>query len=150
MVRRGPKPIPMDSRFWRFVCKSSGCWEWAGCKSPEGYGKICGSIRSKPEPAHRLSWEIHFGEIPNGFYVCHSCDNPGCVNPDHLFLGTHADNMTDKVHKGRHHTRRLKKEDAKYIRQSVHTLGYHTLARKYHVSQVTIHDIATGKTWKNV
>jgi hypothetical protein len=84
------------ARFWPKVRKDRGCWVWTGATTTTGYGRLSG------QPAHRLSWEIHHGPIPAGLFVCHRCDNPGCVRPDHLFLGTHEANMADMVAKGRH------------------------------------------------
>ncbi len=85
---------------------SSGCWLWAGTKLPQGYGLFrTGSIRDgtrRYERAHRASWRLHRGEIPESLQVCHACDTPSCVNPDHLFLGTARENTLDMVRKGRH------------------------------------------------
>ncbi len=79
---------------------NSGCWLWIGAVNNRGYGKLftCG----KSIQAHRHSWAIHFGGVPNGQHVLHRCDTPACVNPKHLFLGTNADNVYDKMKKGRH------------------------------------------------
>lgn len=98
--------------FWERVCQDSpdGCWTWTGNSLPAGYGiithnqKINGRWTGKTVYAHRLSYEIHHGEIPDGFMVMHKCDNPPCTNPNHLIIGTAQDNLNDMVKKGRHPT----------------------------------------------
>lgn len=87
-----------ECRFWHHVEKSSGCWEWRGVRSAAGYGYT--STRPKLL-AHRFSWTLAHGAGPGDLFVCHRCDNPGCVRPDHLFLGTVRDNAADMRHKGR-------------------------------------------------
>ena len=88
------------NRFWAKVCKTNGCWTWTASKNPHGYGQI--RLSGKLTLAHRVSWTIHNGVIPEGLFVLHICDNPPCVRPDHLFLGTQKDNIRDAVAKKRH------------------------------------------------
>lgn len=85
-------------RFWNKVQKTETCWNWTGAKR-KGYGVI--KIDKKSIATHRLSYVMHKGQIPKGLLVCHSCDNPSCVNPDHLFLGDYSDNMLDAIDKDR-------------------------------------------------
>ena len=94
------RSAPLEQRFWERVRKSDGCWLWTGRHRPDGYGQLLTAER-RVVYAHRLAYEIHHGPIPDGMFVCHHCDNTPCVRPDHLFLGTHADNMRDMREKGR-------------------------------------------------
>jgi hypothetical protein len=89
------------TKFLSKISKSdeTGCWEWTAGKTGKGYGAF--SINGKNRPAHRVSYELFKEPIPDGLFICHRCDNPGCVNPGHLFLGTHQDNMDDRSAKGR-------------------------------------------------
>jgi hypothetical protein len=84
---------------YKKIDKSTGCWAWQGNKIPGDYGVL--KIDGKRILAHRLSWQLQNGLIPPGMFVCHKCDNPSCINPDHLFIGTQKDNMEDCKSKGR-------------------------------------------------
>lgn len=97
-------PERMAARFWDGVDKQpgDGCWEWTGHCNDGGYGRV--TRQTEDRLAHRYAWELENGPIPDGMFVCHHCDNPPCVRPDHLFLGTHTDNMRDAQRKGRRPT----------------------------------------------
>jgi hypothetical protein len=94
----------MMERFMRHVKRTPECWEWQGATGGTGYGEFC--VKGALMAAHRVSWELHNGVIPEGSLVLHKCDNRRCVNPVHLFLGSQSDNMLDASRKGRHHCTR--------------------------------------------
>lgn len=135
---------------------NSGCWLWTGCVNPDGYGQIM--VNRVVTKAHRLSYQMFRGEIGSGLDVCHKCDVPGCVNPDHLFLGTPADNAADKVRKGRQQRlsfpgekngcARLTEDDVKAIRAS--NLKGIEIAKIYNIAKGAISQIRNRKAWKHV
>lgn len=96
-----PSKVPMVERFWGKVRKSDGCWVWTGTRNKAGYGVMYPNGKPKRELTHRISWWLSNGPIQEGLLVLHQCDNPPCVRPSHLFLGTHADNVHDCIRKGR-------------------------------------------------
>jgi hypothetical protein len=101
-------PSDVLKRFWAKVLKQpgDGCWEWIGAKHTGGYGQL--RVSGVLKTTHRLSWEIHKGEVPAGLWVLHKCDNRACVRPEHLFVGTGLQNVRDTVAKGRHRGRTSK------------------------------------------
>jgi len=130
------------------------CWEWTKSCVPNGYG--CISYLGKKRHVHRFAWESLNGPIPSGLQVCHKCDNPPCFRPDHLFLGTAADNIRDAILKGRftlHFVKRkLTPENVEEIRKSF-AMGaetQHQLGRRFGVSQENIWHIVHRNTWKHV
>lgn len=102
------KTTPPAERFWKKVHKTDTCWLWTGSANRHGYGSFAVDGRDalrRSENAHRFSWRLHYGDIPAGVDVCHRCDVPRCVRPDHLWLGTRLENMADAKAKGRLHRR---------------------------------------------
>jgi hypothetical protein len=98
----GRPPAEPIERFWAKVRITPGCWLWMAAVNDRGYGRFTLDRTGKLIPAHRFAWSAENGPIPPGLLVCHSCDNPPCVNPAHLWLGTQSDNMIDCLAKGRH------------------------------------------------
>jgi len=150
--------IPLEERFWKKVRKTNDCWEWTGCTDQKGYGRIAIKQHNSPGRAPRIAWELHFGLIPAGLHVLHKCDNPKCVRPDHLFLGTNDDNMNDKRTKGRQlagiQTSWAKLTEADVIairtRYAAGGISQRTLATQYNLHQVTISEIILRKIWRHL
>ncbi len=143
-------------RFLQFaaVGEPDECWEWTGHRKAGGYGSFV--LNGRSERAHRASFIFFHGPIPTGMYVCHRCDNPGCVNPDHLFVGTATDNMQDMLRKGRgkigeqHGRHKLTEAQVVEIKEALPTVSQLSLSRKYGVSGHTIHAISRGWTWAHI
>ena len=140
----------------KYVIKQEGCWDWKGIIEHTGYGKL--GVRP-PIKAHRASWIIHKGEIPKGLIVCHTCDNRKCTNPDHLWLGTHKDNIQDKIKKGRSNTPKGSQLKASKLNESQvieikllleKKLTCSEISRQYGVERKIISRIKNGDTWKHV
>ena len=141
-------------RFWSFIDKKGEdeCWTWKGAKLTNGYGAF--SVGIKRISAHRFSWNLHFGEIPKGMVVCHKCDNPPCANPNHLFIGTDAENQRDKKEKGRaargeaNNKAKLTEDDVREIRLMINQgLSSRVIASKFNVRHAAILTIKNGKNW---
>jgi hypothetical protein len=143
-----------QKRFWdNVVVSKSGCWEWQGSVFKNtGYG--CITINSKPCLAHRVSYEQSYGEIPNKLMILHKCNNKLCINPEHLYAGTHNDNMKDMANadtlKGERNANSiLTEKQVKEIKEliSERKMFYKDIADRYGVRRQTIKDIALGRTW---
>lgn len=136
------------------------CWEWRGTLNDQGYAKLnIGGRKGLYARASRISYYLTYGAFDEELFICHTCDNPACVNPNHLFLGTPKDNNDDKYNKGRevdppilngedHGNHKLTQKEVLEIYDS--TLDMKSLALLYRVTTTTIHRILTGKTWKHL
>jgi hypothetical protein len=149
------------NRFWSRVAITADnkkCWEWTGCKDRDKYGVI--SLKQgkvwRNSFCHRVSWELSKGEIPDGLLVLHTCDNPSCVNPNHLFVGTNKDNIDDRSKKGRqakgekNGNRKLTQAEVEYIRNCYAQGGVlqRELAAQFGVHQTQISMVILKKVWK--
>lgn len=154
------KLIPIEQRFWSKVDRRgpNECWEWLASRN-KGYGQMSAGRRGdKPLIASRVSWEIAHGKIPNGLYVCHHCDNPPCVNPQHLFLGTLQDNFRDRYRKGRyprgdrHPTTKISDGLALQIREAIKNgEEQQAIARRLGISETSVSVIKNGrKRWRHL
>jgi uncharacterized protein YerC len=146
-----------EEKFWAQVEKTDACWNWTSGKDRNGYGSFRGKAGGRVyQRAHRFAYALIHGDIPSGMCVCHSCDNPPCVNPEHLFLGTDGDNMNDKISKGRH--RAAFGEDAgkailteSQVRAILIDPRPHTaIAADYGVKGATISSIKCRVSWSHI
>lgn len=152
----------LDSRYWTKVDVKgpSDCWTWTANRNNKGYGLFRPGGSAPKELAHRLSYMEANGPIPRGAFICHSCDNRACVNPAHLWAGSHTDNMRDMHKKGRGRreypsgpdapkpSAKLDAAQVEVIRSRIKAGESNTtIARDYGVSHATISDIKTGRTW---
>ena len=148
-------------------CPDTGCWNWTGAlrsKKRESYGAL--KYLGRTVDAHKVSWMIHNGEIPDGMYICHVCDNKKCVNPKHLFLGTHSDNMKDAMRKGRLNppdlspyyikkgnipsNRLLTNEQVVYLKELIRNRGNKSLKQIANITGIphyTVRDISCGRRY---
>ncbi len=141
--------LDVESRFWSRVDIGSPqeCWPWNASYFSNGYGRI--SINHKWVKANRVAWKLSFGEIPtgvgyHGICVLHKCDNRACVNPSHLFIGTHAENIADMCAKGRH-ARKLSDADVQEIKNADGT--HSEIAKRFGIARSTVTHIRTGRIW---
>lgn len=150
---------PLEQRFWWKVKKTDSCWEWTGGKNEKGYGHIQrGGRGSEHLLVHRYSYELHNGPIPEGLFVLHSCDNPSCVNPSHLRIGTQSENILEAYQKGRkvnpirrgedHKRSKLTQEMVAFIRAN-ESMQHVELAKILGVSPNCVRGVRIGRTWKN-
>lgn len=158
-VGRGVSYPTMESRiagFWSKVNKADGCWLWMGAADKLGYGRFY--WRGKIQLASRVAWEITKGEIGPRLAICHSCDNPQCVNPSHLFVGTMADNTQDALRKGRLRgggpKPHLSECRARFIMALRAEFGRKMrpakIGRLLNVNPCSIHDLLAARTWKKL
>ena len=163
-LRRTIQPKkPWPQRFWDHVQTGEGCWEWTGARTQQGYGSV--GYEGRTEKAHRVAWELTHGPVPAGMFVCHHCDNPPCVRPDHLFMGTRSENMLDAAAKGRLPSQdpqrvlrgervgnsKLTASDVVAIRRR-YAAGEHptALGLEFGITRSSVTRLARGARWKHI
>ena len=142
----------ISARFWEKVKKTSSCWLWIGNKNKKGYGRFW--LQGRNESAQRVSWALVFGRFNRRLYILHKCDNPSCVKPTHLFLGTLADNIVDRENKNRsakgerNGNSKLTIAKVKLIRQSADPVG--VIATEFGIDRTQVYNIKKKKQWAHV
>lgn len=147
----------LKERFWDKVDKQAGngCWEWTASRNLTGYGHF-GVLGLPSQVAHRVSYELNVGPIPAGYYVCHHCDNPPCIRPDHLFTGTNGDNVRDAIEKGRWKSHRA---NSKFTDETIEYWRNHFDPKKHVVARIakglgvtpaTVRNFLRGETYQDV
>jgi hypothetical protein len=157
-VKKGQRLKTTEQQILHNVKKTdSGCWVRTSSLMPKGYSTI--KLNGKTRYAHRISYEHFVGPIPDGMCICHSCDNPSCVNPQHLFLGTQKDNLADMTNKGRRNGPRGRNHPRATITGQIaakikeyRQLGYtyREIAAICGTTLKVVQDVSTGRTWKEV
>jgi hypothetical protein len=150
------RTMPLAEHFWLKVDRSGDCWLWQAAKRPAGYGTYY--VDRVPMLAHRVAWELTYGPIPHRLFVCHSCDVPSCVRPEHLFLGSARANAMDAGRKGRlvagerRPVAKLTAASVRAIRERYASGGVsqQDLATEYGVTQSIVWRVIRGKAWRHV
>lgn len=153
------RDMTVEERFWSKVSKTDGCWIWQGTRGRSGHGAL--KVAGKMVGAHRLSWEFANGPIPPGAYICHRCDNPPCVCPNHLYAGDSTTNMRDRVERGDRgawasgsdHVNAVLTEDQVSDLRRLHQTGQWSqrqLAAHFGIAQVSVGRIVRREYWRHI
>lgn len=136
-------------RFLYYVDKQDSCWIWIGLKNKHGYGKLYFK-KNTAARSHRVSYELFKGPIEEGLFVCHTCDIPACVNPDHLWLGTHQENMLDMIDKGRQSSKLTPTQvfEIRKLKENGYSLA--KIRELFNINSATLSNILARRIWKHV